>query len=256
MNIVKEAKGKFSRDDRYHLKKVYRKFGQSIHDYRLIEDGDRILVGLSGGKDSLALLQLLQERNRIHGGKYTVVAVHISINDIPYQISNKYLQSFCDDLGIEFFIHEVSLESSRMKDKSVCFTCSWTRRKTLFEIARINNCNKLALGHHRDDAIETLLMNMSFQGSISTMPPKLEMFGGNLTIIRPLILIAEHELVKYAELMSFKKLKNNCPFENDSRRRSIKEIVKELEKLHSHAQSNIYKSMNNIQPQYLPELSG
>ena len=250
------VKGKYSRDDRFHLKKIYRKFGQSIHDYELIEDGDRVLVGLSGGKDSLALLQLLQQRNRISGNKYTVMAVHIMVKEISYQVRMEYLKSFCNSLGVELLIREVSFANSKTNDESVCFSCSWIRRKILFEVASLNNCNKLALGHHRDDAVETLLMNMTFQGSISSMPPKLKILEGNLTIIRPLILIAEQELINFAALMAYEKLKKDCPFENDSQRKQIKNLIKELEKLHSHAQSNLYKSMSNVQTEYLPLQSG
>jgi tRNA(Ile)-lysidine synthase TilS/MesJ len=133
-----------------------------------------------------------------------------------------------------------------------CFVCSWNRRKALFEAARELGYNKLALGHHLDDTIETLLMNMAFQSSISAMPPQLPMFGGELKIIRPLILLLEDEVKQFAVIRNFRKEIKLCTFEKDSKRKDIKKLIAQLAELNPQIRSNIFASMTNIQSGYLP----
>lgn len=138
------------------------RFNRGIARYGLIDDGDRIMVALSGGKDSLALLSLLAEKSRIFKPRFSVVAVHVVMRNVGYSSDLDYLRSFSESHGVPFFHVETSYEYSEQSDKPHCFLCSWNRRKALFEKAKEMDCNKIALGHHMDDILETLLMNMLF----------------------------------------------------------------------------------------------
>lgn len=234
------------------MRKFFRRVGKAISDYSLIEDGDRILVGVSGGKDSLALLEVLALRARSKQENYTVVAVHIDVENIEYETDTTYLKGFCDTLGVEFVEKKINVDFSVQSNKPVCFVCSWNRRKALFELAKEHNCNKLALGHHKDDAIETLLMNMVNNGIMSSMPPKLSMFEGLFTLIRPLIYHKDSDVVKYAEYQNFKKQVKFCPHENKTQRNKAKQLIAQLEELNPHVRSNIFAAMSNIHTEYLP----
>ena len=176
------------------MRRITKHFRKGVVNYRLIDDGDVILVGLSGGKDSLALLELLSARARIHRPHFQVKAVHVCMTNIPYQSDVEYLRSFCERLGVSFQVYETSFDPTTDTRKSPCFLCSWNRRKALFTVAKEWGCNKIALGHHMDDILETLLMNITFQGAFSSMPPKLVMRKFDMTIIRPMCLVHESDL--------------------------------------------------------------
>lgn len=229
------------------------RFAKGVVNYRLIEDDDRILVGLSGGKDSLALLELLARRSRVHKPKFSVVAVHVSMSNIPYQADLEYLKQYAQGLGVEFVHYETSFDPSTDTRKSPCFLCSWNRRKALFTVAKELGCNKIALGHHMDDILETLLMNMTFQGAFSTMPPKLVMKKFDMTIIRPMCLVHESDLEELAALSAFKKQIKNCPYETQSNRTDMKGVLKQLEALNPEARYSLWGSMTNVQEELLPD---
>lgn len=178
----------FTEDEKI-MRRLEQRFNKGVVKYRLIEDGDKILIGLSGGKDSLALLELLARRSRILKPKFTVIAVHVGMTNIPYQSDLEYLKGYSEDLGVPFVHYETFFDPSTDTRKSPCFLCSWNRRKALFTVAKEQGCNKIALGHHMDDILETLLMNITFQGAFSTMPPKLVMRKFEMTIIRPMCLV-------------------------------------------------------------------
>ncbi|MCD8193353.1 MAG: tRNA 2-thiocytidine biosynthesis TtcA family protein [Tannerellaceae bacterium] len=239
-------------DDELLFRKVEEKVKRAIFEYGLIADGDRILIGLSGGKDSLALLELLGRRSRIFNPKFEVVVTHIIMTNIPYRSDLEYLKGLASQYNIPFIVHETAFDASTDTRKSPCFLCSWTRRKALFDIAKKYNCNKIALGHHQDDMIETLLMNMIHQGAIGTMPPKLKMDKFEMEIIRPLCLLQEAELVRIAAWRGYRKQIKNCPYEKGSSRSDIKRIVGELQKINPEARYSLWNSMSNIQEDYLP----
>lgn len=233
-------------------RKVERKVIKAIYDYGMITDGDRILIGLSGGKDSLALTELLGRRMRIHRPKFEAVAAHIVTTNIPYRTDTAYLEAHAAQYGIPFTVRETAFDPATDHRKSPCFLCSWNRRKALFETAKAYGCNKIALGHHQDDILQTLLMNMTFQGAFGTMPPCLKMDKFDMTIIRPLCLAEEKEIRRIAEWRGYKKQVKSCPYEESSSRPDMKEILQRLEEINPHARYNLWGSMTNIQPLYLP----
>lgn len=240
-------------DEERLVRRIEQRFGKGMVQYGLIADGDKILVGLSGGKDSLALVELLGRRARIHRPKFSVVAVHVVMENIPYQSDVKYLREFAARYDVPLLVKRTSFDLSTDHRKSPCFLCSWNRRKVLFETAKEEGCNKIALGHHMDDILETLLMNMTFQGSFSSMPPKLVMRKFDVTIIRPMCLVHEADLVELAHQHNYRKLMKNCPYESQSNRSEMKQVLHRLEEMNPEARYSLWGSMNNVQPELLPE---
>lgn len=235
------------------VRRIEKRFVKGIATYGLLEDGDRILVGLSGGKDSLALLELLARRAKIYKPRFSLVAAHVSMKNIAYESDLEYLRSFSENAGVPFVHCETSFDASTDKRKSPCFLCSWNRRKMLFTIAKEQGCNKIALGHHMDDILETLLMNMIFQGAFSTMPPRLVMRKFDMTIIRPMCLVHEADLESLARLRNYRKQVKNCPYERDSHRAEMKNVLQTLEQMNPEARYSLWGSMGNIQRDLLPE---
>lgn len=233
-------------------KRIQKQFGRATKGYSMLHDGDRILVALSGGKDSLTMLQLMAERSRIHKPGISIVAAHVKMVNIPYNADHVFLKEFCDRLGVELHIAESGFDASTDKRKSPCFLCSWNRRKALFTLAQELGCNKIALGHNMDDFIETMLMNMTFQGSFSAMAPVMKMDKFPMTIIRPLCLVNENDVERYTKECQFPPLHKSCPYENDSHRKSMKDLLAHLETLNPEARYNLWGAMSNIQPGLLP----
>lgn len=239
-------------EEKRTLFKIKRLFKEAVDRYRLIEEQDKIVVGLSGGKDSLALLELLGERKRILKPVFEVEAAYIRIANISYESDEQYMRTMCDRWQIPFTVLETSFDASTDSRKSPCFLCSWNRRKQLFLFAKERGCNKIALGHHQDDILETLLMNMTFQGAMGTMPPLLKMNKFDMTIIRPMCLIPEKMLTEMAHIRDYRSQIKHCPYENDSHRHSMKEVVRLLESMNPQVRSSLWASMSNVQNEYLP----
>ena len=234
--------------------RMTKRFHKACSDYGLIADGDHILVGLSGGKDSLALVELLGKRAQIHVPHFRVTAVHVRVKERDYHSDVRYLEDFCARARVPLEIRDTEIGEVRgEKEKDPCFLCSWYRRKVLFDVAKDLGCNKIALGHHKDDVIETLLMNLIFQGSVSTIPPLLQMDKMPIEMIRPLCLIEEKDLARYAELSDYQKQIKLCPLEKVSNRATMKELVKQLEKLNPNVRDSIWGAMENIKDGYLPK---
>ena len=239
-------------EDKLFLDKVFRKFRKTIETYGLLSDGDRILVGLSGGKDSLALLEMLGRKKLSPNPSFSLVALHVSMENIPYRADVDYLRQFAEKCGAEFVHVTTSFDPSTDKRKSPCFLCSWNRRKMMFTMAKEMKCNKIALGHHLDDVLQTLLMNLTFQGSFGTMPPLLKMSKFDMTIIRPMSQIDEENIKKMALLHDYQKQEKNCPYEEDSHRSEMKELLTRLKEMNPNAANSMWNAMSNIQEEYLP----
>ena len=226
--------------------------GKALHRYNLIDDGDRILVALSGGKDSLALMWILNERLPRIPIKYELFPVYI---DPGFQGGfGKELGNYCKSAGYRFRAEytDFGLRAHGSENReNPCFLCAWQRRKRLFEIADEIGCNKLALGHHKDDIIETLFMNMFYAGEISSMLPSQTFFNGLFTVIRPLALVDEDVIGRFAEERSFPRFINPCPSSNSSKRSDIKALLKKLYHSNSKIKGNIFRAMRHVRPEYL-----
>ena len=234
-------------------KRLKERFVKAMATYHLIEDDDRILVGLSGGKDSLLLTELLANRAKIDHPRFSVEALHVRMENIQYETDTSYLQQFCDEQGVKlhlrttrFEIGEETVNDARdaRRQKQPCFLCSWMRRKEMFNLAQELGCNKIALGHHQDDMLHTALMNLTFQGRFDTMPARLRMRKMPLTIIRPLCLIEEADIKAYAEIKGYQKQKKICPYETNSHRTDIKRLYDEIEQINPEARYSIWRALN------------
>lgn len=219
-------------------------FGKALRKYGLVVDGDYILAGLSGGKDSMALLRLLALRSRIFKPRFRVEAAFVRMTNIPYQNDETYLQEFAESLGVKLHIVETSFDESTDHRHTPCFLCSWNRRKALFNLAQELGCNKIALGHNLDDLMQTALMNMTFVGRFEAMTPLLQMNRMPIAIIRPLCLIREADVEEYAQRQGFRKQLKNCPFENDSHRHNMKSIIAQLEQMNPEFSYSLLRALH------------
>lgn len=219
--------------------KIKKLFNKGCTDHHLLSDGDRILIALSGGKDSLMLARLLALRSRIYSPRISVEAAHVIMDNIPYETDRSYLQAFCDELGIKLHILHSRFDESTDPRKTRCFLCAWNRRKTLFNFAVENGFNKIALGHHNDDIIVTYLMNITFEGSAHTMPPILQLEHYPLQIIRPLCLVHEDDIREMSEKLGFQKQKALCPYEEVTNRKAMTDVFHHLQSLNPEARYSL-----------------
>ena len=234
--------------------KLWKTFNKALGQYQLIDEDDKILVGLSGGKDSLCLLEFLARRSKVHVPHFTVEALHIRMENIYYETDTTYLQSFCDRLGVPLRIVTTSFNAdvspltshpSPLKVKPACFLCSWQRRKQLFNIAQELGCTKIALGHHQDDLLHTALMNLTFQGQFSTMPAKLKMKKMPLTIIRPLCLCQEADIRQYAEQQHYEKQLKLCPYEKNTNRTTAEVLFQQMQQMNKEARYSLWHALES-----------
>ena len=222
--------------------KLWKNFNKALGQFQLIDEGDHILVGLSGGKDSLLLLEFLARRSHILKPRFTLEALHVRMENIHYETDTEYLQLFCANIDVPLHIITTRFDDD-CRQKPPCFLCSWQRRKQLFQLAQAHGCTKIALGHHQDDIIYTALMNLTFQGHFSTMSAKLRMKKMPLTIIRPLALCHEDDIRTYAESRRYEKQLKLCPHEKDTHRTSIQQIFQDMQRLNPEARYSIWNAL-------------
>ncbi|MCU0665572.1 MAG: tRNA 2-thiocytidine(32) synthetase TtcA [Candidatus Omnitrophica bacterium] len=228
---------------------VSKRIGKAITDYDMLQEGDKVAVAVSGGKDSLTLLRVLNDRRTFVPIKYSLVAIHI---DMGYPKSSaKQLEKHFQKMGVEYHIEKTD-ELRKMKKKDItCFWCAWNRRKALFKCSDRLGCNKVALGHHFDDIIQTTLLNLFFQGEISAMNPKQELFHGKIQIIRPLAYVEERLIERFVKSEKLKTYDCTCPNYHISNRTRISRIIQELEKVCPDVKKNIFRSIKRVKKDYL-----
>ncbi len=234
-----------------HLKKWMEK---AIIEHNMLEEGDRVLVAVSGGVDSLVLLDLLSGPTYLNVPKFPLLAVNIDLGFDGGDGNRSLLEKHFDKNGCEYIIEKTDigpLAHSNYNKKNPCFLCSRLRRKRIFEMADKTGCNKIAFAHHKDDIIETFLINIFYAREISTMMPSQSIFGGELHIIRPLAYIKEDVLKKYAREQQLPVIENSCPTSKVSRRIYIKKLLSEIEKENKNIKENIFKAMGNVKIDYL-----
>jgi len=236
----------------YWEKEIRSLVGKAIHRYGLIQDGDRILVGVSGGKDSLSLLHLLKERLKRVPIRYELLIVHI---DLGFDSGRAdILRDYFEKEGLTYHIEFTDIgkkANSSENRENPCFLCAWERRKKLFQLTSRFKCNKVALGHHKDDIIETLLLNIFYSGEISTMLPHQSLFKGKITIIRPLSFLEEKTIARFAREIGLPFGPSGCPSSGKTKRKEIKEMIESLSKKNHRIKGNIFRSLSNIKMDYM-----
>ncbi len=239
----------------YLKKDVNRKIGKAIHRYKLIEKGDSIMIGVSGGADSLVMLYFLCEWQKKTPFSFDIVPVFLEMGYNGKSLIYK-LRGYFESLNLPFYIEDTDFaryaHSNANRGKSPCFICSWKRRKRLFQLTQVLGCNKIALGHNLDDLIETFFLNMCYSGEMSTMLPRQEMFKGVLTIIRPLCLVEKEKINKLALRLRLPVCPNLCPSASKSHRSTIRELLKNLYAQNKKIKGNMAKALFNMRPEYLP----
>ncbi len=226
------------------MQKLLSKTRQAIQDFNMIQENDKIAVGLSGGKDSLTLLHILKNYQRFSPQKFDLIAVTLN----PGGVDNSPLYDLCKELDIEF--HEVQTDIKEIvfdirKEKNPCSLCANLRRGALNSTAKELGCNKVALGHHKDDAIETFLMSLFYEGRVNSFSPKTHMDKQDLTIIRPMIYIDESMTKKATKEFNYPVIVNPCPANGHTKREDVKNLIKSLNKDIPDIRKNIFGALNN-----------
>jgi len=238
-------------------KRVQGLLGKAVREYDLINNGDRVAVAVSGGKDSMALLYMLKERLNWVPIHYDLLAVHL---DMGFEGTQPHLiEQGCRQIGVPFYMEKTDygIKAHGPDNKeNPCFLCSWLRRKHLFQLAKNLSFSKIAFGHNKDDIIETLFLNMFFSGELSTMLPKQSLFKGNLTIIRPLALLEEKRIKQFSVRKGLPEIINPCPSASKSARKDIKEFLSVFYARNRKIKGNIFHALSHVRPDYLlPPLS-
>lgn len=233
---------------------ISKRVGKAIGDYDMLHDGDRVMVAVSGGKDSLALLHVLLYRQKFIPVKIKLMAVHIDAG-IPGFPLNKLINHF-QKLGVDYHVEKIDFLKGKKMDDIDCFWCSWNRRKALFNLAEKLGFNKIAFGHHMDDIVETILLNLFFRGEIGAMRPKQVLFKGKVTMIRPLAYEREDVISRFAKAQKIKNLcRYDCPHSATSKRAAMKKLLVALEKVNPSVKVNIFRGLQNIKEEYLLDCS-
>jgi len=234
------------------LMAVSKMAGKAIMDFQMIEEGDKIAVAVSGGKDSLSMLHVLRHRQAVAPIHFDIKAVHVD-----FEFSDFNPQRLVDYLEKEKFpyiIEKVDFLKGEKYEEIDCFWWSRNRRKALFQIADREGFNKIAFGHHMDDIAETIVLNQFYRGEIGAMKPKQELFDGKIVLIRPLAYVREDHMRQLAEKLNINSIgQSKCANDDTSHRMKIKGMLKEFEKNSPGIVKNIFNSLQNIQKEYLIE---
>ncbi len=233
------------------IKQIQRGMGRAIHENNLITKGDRILVSVSGGLDSMALLYLMRERQIHIEPEFELIAGHI---DLGFEKGKSHLdpiEKFINNLEIPFHITHTQIAKMAFAEnaaKSPCFICAHHRRHAVYKLASSLGCNKIATGHHKDDIIETLLMNICYSRKIEAIRPVQEIFSGKMHLIRPFALLDESLIKRYAQILHLPVMPKKCPKDGSSRRTKIKNLIKSVQQGEKHAniRENIFQSIRNV----------
>lgn len=250
------SKKKPSVNTRKLVKRLLRETGRAIQDFNMIEDGDRVMVCLSGGKDSYTMLDLLLQLQKKAPVRFELIAVHMDQKQPGYEAD--VLPSYLNALNIEYHIVERDTYSVVKRvipeGKTMCGLCSRLRRGTLYGFAEQHGMNKIALGHHRDDITETLFLNLFHGGSLKAMPPKLRSDDGKNIVIRPLSYCRERDIARYADAMAFPIIPCNlCGSQDHLQRQAIKQMLSDWEKDYPDRVNSIFRSIQNVSPSQLAD---
>ncbi|MCR4664611.1 MAG: tRNA 2-thiocytidine biosynthesis TtcA family protein [Paludibacteraceae bacterium] len=221
--------------------RLWRLFHKACADWQLLADGDHVLIGLSGGKDSLLLTELLGRQAHIYKPAIKVTAVHVRMSQRKYLTDLSQLQLFCEQAGVPLIIRDAKIIGE--EKKSPCFLCAWYRRKALLQVAQDVGCNKIAFGHHQDDVLHTLLMNLVYEGRATSIPPLLKLDKMPLSLIRPMWYIPEKDIIYYAELRNYQTQKLTCEYENLTNRHRMQQLLSQLQTLNPDVRSSLTNAL-------------
>ena len=238
---------------------VNRRIGRAMHDYAMLSDNDRVLVAVSGGVDSLVLARVLDFWRHKAPIDYEVMALHVDMEPEPHQPGPSALavRQQLESIHIRSEIipaswrPTLSSEPINEQHKDICYQCARNRRCQLFDFAGLHGFNKIALGHHRDDIIETFFITLCYSGNLSTLVPKQELFDGRLALIRPLAYLEKKEIQALSERLGLEPVRTSCPLSEKTGRRDVRNILEGLYQEIPGARSHIFAALSNVRRDYL-----
>ena len=228
------------------MKTILGSLRKADEDFHLIAPGDHIAVGISGGKDSLLLLYALSLYRKFEGKDFTLTALTISMGLEPFDLSG--VRALCEKLEVPYFVEETQIGKivfEERKEKHPCALCAKMRRGALVNQCKAHGCNKLALGHHRDDAIETLLMSLLYEGRFHTFQPKTELEGSGVTTLRPLCYLPEYQVKRMVKTLALPVVASPCPANGGTKRAEMQELMQELRKRFPDAPDRILHALQS-----------
>ncbi len=233
------------------MKPAERLLRRALPINQLLKDNERVVIGVSGGADSLCLLLTLVSYNRRHQLNWQLLPVHIHPGFPNWKTAR--IEKICTRLGLNCIVKQIDVpQKLRQTHSDSCFFCARERRKALFQTAAELNCTKVALGHHLEDVNETFLLNLLFTASASTILPAQPLFGGALTIIRPLYYFTEEMIHARLKSAGIRPVRNHCPYQKKSTRIVIRRFLNRLARRNPRIKTNLFWGINNIKPAYLP----
>ncbi len=204
---------------------------KGISKYKLIKDGDKIAVGVSGGKDSVTLLKLLAEYKRFSPERFELIAITVDLNFSHAETDYSSIKNLCEELGVEYIVEKTDIGQivfDVRKESNPCALCSKMRKGALNNVAKAHGCNKVAIGHHADDLVDTLMLSLFYEGRLSTFAPKSYFDKMELTLIRPMIMIKEADVLSYSKTLPI--INSCCPANKRTKREDVKDIIKAIGK--------------------------
>lgn len=233
-------------------KQTNRLIGRAMHNYAMLSDNDRVMVAVSGGVDSLVLLNILKHWQLKSPIRYDLLAVHLDMGfgeDEPELIKKQL-----DRLGVDYLLEKTDIGAKALADedgRSGCFHCSRRRRNRLFELAKEKDFNKIAMGHHKEDIIETFFINMMYSGNLSTMVPRQDLFKGQLSLIRPMAYLEKKAIKEAGREWGIEPVENPCPLSTKSKRQQVRNLLESIYREDGAIKSTIFSSLANFKPDYL-----
>ena len=226
------------------LQKLYSYTRQAINDFQMIQDGDKIAIGVSGGKDSLALLYALSGLQKFIPEKIEIVAITVDLGFGNFETEE--IRKLCEKLGIEYHLVRTQIADilkAKIKEGSFCSLCAKMRKGALNNFAKELGCNKIAYAHHKDDFVETMILSLFYEGQFFSFPPVKYYEDVDLTVIRPLLYVPEKDIIGFQNKMTLQSIKNPCPFDKNTKREYVKNILRQLKKDNPEIQQKMFNAI-------------
>lgn len=226
------------------LQKLYSYTRQAINDFQMIQDGDKIAIGVSGGKDSLALLYALSGLQKFIPEKIDIVAITVDLGFGNFETEE--IRILCEKLGIEYHLVKTQIADilkAKIKEGSFCSLCTKMRKGALNNFAKELGCNKIAYAHHKDDFVETMILSLFYEGQFFSFPPVKYYEDVDLTVIRPLLYVPEKDIIGFQNKMTLQSIKNPCPFDKNTKREYVKNILRQLKKDNPEIQQKMFNAI-------------